>query len=156
MAERCADPRGGGQRSGDARHHLDVDRLPGGWSIGGGLCLEDGRGHGEHAGIARRHHRDASPGTGQLERVAGAAELGAVVRAVQRRGGAQLRRHHVQIGLVADEIGRPGENLARLRQQPAGIAGAEADDRQPPRRCRKSGTGHRRLAAALGMTTIEK
>ena len=36
--------------------------------------------------------------------------------------------HAVEIGAVADEIGRVGERLRRRRREPARIAGAEADD----------------------------
>ncbi len=108
--------------------------------------LEDRRGHGEHAGIAARHHGDAATGRRERQRVTRAVELDPVVGSVAALIGAQ-RRHAIEIRAVAHQIRRRGEGRQRRGSHQLGLAGASADDNER--------AGHNRLPSP-GISTIAK
>ena len=76
-------------------------------------------------------------------------------RAVVAAFAGDRRAEQVEIEAIADDLARRGERGARLRGAPAGIAGADADDRQPAARAadrggvdrpRRAGDGAGRVA----------
>ena len=126
MAERRADPGGGGEHGGDAGRHDDVEGPPG--RRAGLDRLEDRRRHGEDARIAARHHRHTGAAFGKRERMAGAVDLDAVVGGV---AAGAARADARDIGRVADDVRRLGEQGARLRGEPALRPRPEPDHHQP-------------------------
>ena len=128
----------------DAGLDPDVERTP--HRIADLDRLEDRRGHGEHAGIAARHHGDAAAGGGERQRVTRAIELDAIVGRMAALIGAQ-HRHAVEIGAVAHEIRRRGEGSLRRGCHQLGLARTGADDDER--------AGHSRLPSP-GISTIAK
>ena len=90
--------------------------------------LEHGGGHREDARVAGGDDRDARAAGGELQRVARALDLDAVVAA---RGGAGRGRAgtRARYGLVADELVGRGQLGLRLGRQPLRPGRAEPDDR---------------------------
>ncbi len=116
------------ERGRHAGHDVELDGRPA-RVVGAVERLEHGGRHREHAGVARGHDRDAPAPRGELERVARALQLLAVVGYVQLLIGAQ-RARHVHVGRVADDVGRVGERRARGGGHQVRAAGAEAEHRQ--------------------------
>ena len=137
VAQRRADPGRGRLHRREARHdpHLDVGQRD--------IAVDDlqhGGGHREDARVARRDDRHARAAGRQLERVARALGLDAVVGRVAALP-ASLG-HAREVGLVADQLLGGRQLGVRLRRQPVRARGPEPDDAHAPGagRCARAGT----------------
>ncbi len=142
-AERRAEPGRHRHHRRDAWHHRHLQRPP--FRIAMLDRLEHGTRHREHPGIARGHHRHRPARAGERQRVPGARQLLAIVRAVPHHVGAG--RDPVEVWPVSDQVGRERQRIARLRRAQREVARTEPDHEQPPRhrgRCRP------------GISTMEK
>ncbi|EPQ76834.1 Cobalt-precorrin-2 C20-methyltransferase [Mycobacterium marinum MB2] len=119
MSQRGADPTGHGL----GRRHRgnDPNRHPG--PLFG--LLEHGSGHCEHARVARRHHRHRAPLLGQRAGQPGSGGFVGVVAGMTPL--AVTDRNPVQVGAIADQVGRPCQLPAALWRHPVRVAGAQSD-----------------------------
>ena len=103
--------------------------------------LEHRRRHGEDAWIAARNDSDGAPFRRELQREAGAAELGAIVAGV----GVLVRPQGqpIEIRAIADDVGRRPDRRGGFRRHPFGGAGTEPDDRYPAAHGRRPRPGAR-------------
>jgi hypothetical protein len=129
-AEIAAQRRADLGRRGQHRRHAgldpDVEIAPG--RIAGFDRLEHRRRHGEHTGIAARHHGDLTTRGGERERQSCAVEFDAIVRRVAAL--VVARGNAVEIGAVAHEIGGTSQRRPRCRRHQLGLAGPGADHHQ--------------------------
>ena len=109
--------------------------------------LVDGGRHGEDAGVARGDDGHARAAERELERLARALELDAVVARAALLAAA--RRHASEVGRVADEHLGPRQRGVGLRRQPSGARRAEA------RRCRGSPAPAARAGSSPGTSTSD-
>ena len=118
----------GGQGRRDTRQDLQLDLMP--CRLAGFVQrLDHRRGHGEHAGVAGRHHHHRTPKGCQLERVTGALHLFAVIGAVLHLIVAE-RPGHAHIGFIAQHIGATRQLGLHRRHHQVGGARPEADHRE--------------------------
>jgi hypothetical protein len=111
VAERRAGLRGGRER----RRHAGFDAQLDGRPLRVARFVErfeHGRGHREHAGVARRHDRDAPALGRQFERMARALHFLAIVGAVHALIHPE-RPGHRHVGRVAEDVGGVRQRRAR-------------------------------------------
>ena len=115
----------------------DIERAPA-FRAGFDFLAYRGR-HGEHAGIAARHDRDARALRRMPQRRGGARALFAIVGRMPGLAGA--RRHAIEIGPVAVERLRVCQRRLGFRREIARIARSQSDDGEVPAHGRSSQPG---------------
>jgi hypothetical protein len=147
MPEGCAGARRDREHGGDAGRDDDIDSAPFRRSIVDRLA--DGRGHGEHAGIAAGDDGDIRARRSTGERGTGAIQLLAIVGRDLLLVTAQ--RQAVEIGKIAEEFFSLFDSPRGFRRHLLRHARPRADDIERSR----GGTSHG-LPFHPGTSTIEK
>ena len=125
VAQRCADAAGDGLRGGHRRDHPDVARPATAWPPR--ARRSPSRTRRDRPTRPPRRRGPAGPACRPARARAGSSVLSLGWRRWPSRAATR-----VEVGPVADEVGRRGQFAAALRRHPVGVARARG---RPPRRC---------------------